>query len=64
MSIKTLEIPHHRSFSLGRVVSIYLPVASGRSLWAAPDFPDTLNGNMCSGERNGFKEALHGRIQA
>ena len=33
-------------------------------LWAAPDFPDTLNGNMCSGDRNGFKEALHGRIQA
>jgi transposase len=31
--------------------------------WAAPDFPDTLNGNMCSGDRNGFKEALHGRIQ-
>lgn len=27
---------------------------------AAPDFPDTLNGNMCSGERNGFKEELHG----
>lgn len=33
-------------------------------LWATLDFPDTLNGNMCSGDRNGFKEALHGRIQA
>ena len=31
--------------------------------WAAPDSPDTLNGNMCSGEGNGFKEAIHRRIQ-
>lgn len=35
----------------------------GQGDWAAPDSPDTLNGNMCSGERDGFKEALQRRVQ-
>jgi len=32
--------------------------------WAAPVSPDTLDGNMCSGENDGNEKEVHGRIQA
>ena len=31
-------------------------------LWAAPVSPDTLDGNMCSGENDGNEKEVHGRV--